>query len=377
MVVHVLHVIDGLGLGGAERMLVDLANVAVGRGERISVCVTRSDVTRAKDLDPRIKTLVLGRRRRIEPLAYLRLVQHVREERVDVIHVHQRSTFAFLLPLYATGLLRVPILFHDHYGTIESDARVPVPFRIGHRFIAQYVGVYDRLAQWAIGIGLPAGRVTTIPNAIDLQRIRAGTAEGMREELGIAADVPLGILVATLRRDKGIEVTLEAVAQSRHRGRFKLLIAGADGEADYVAVCRAQLQRLGLVDDVKLLGPRTDVPRLLAAVDFALMSSHTESGPLVIIEYLAAGLPIVSTAVGDIGRRVAAHGIPGFVKAGDVRAFRDALDELLDLPPAERRGRGALGPQLLDEHWDIKHVFAKWHALYRGLHQHASHAPAR
>jgi glycosyltransferase involved in cell wall biosynthesis len=360
---HVLHVIDGLGLGGAERMLVDIANRTVADGHRVSVCVTRDNVTLARELDSRVHVLVLARRARISPVGLAWLARFIRTDRVDVIHVHLRSNLAFVLQLRALRAIATPIVFHDHYGTIEVDTAVPVWFRIGHRFVDRYVGVYDKLTAWARGAGMPAARTTTIPNALDLSRFGA-PASPIRGELGIGS-ATLAVMVATLRRDKGIEVLLDALARTAAREQLRVLVAGTDGEPAYAAQCKARCSELGLDRVVTFLGGRTDVPGLLAAADLALLSSHTESGPLVLIEYLAAGLPIVSTRVGDIGRRLAGAGVPGFVAAGDAAAFARELDALLALTPAERRARGELGKQILVEGWDIRSAMPRWYSVYR------------
>lgn len=362
---HVLHVIDGLGLGGAERMLVDLANQTVADGHRASACVTRDHLALAPELDPRVHLLVLARRARISPPSLLRLARFIRRERVDVLHVHMRSNLAFVLQLRATRAIRTPIVFHDHYGTIELDTSIPLWFRIGHRFVDRYVGVYDKLVAWAQRAGIPAARTATIPNALDLTRFTGAPAAPIRARLAIDPAAPVALLVASLRRDKGVDLLLDAVARAAARAQLHVLIAGADAEPAYAAHCRARARELGLDRTVHFLGGRTDVPNLLPAADLALLSSHTESGPLVLIEYLAAGLPIVATTVGDIGRRLAALGVPGFVPAGDPAAFARELDRLLALPPAARRARGALGRQILADGWDLRRVMPRWYALYR------------
>ena len=359
-----LHVIDGLGLGGAERMLVDIANRTVVDGHRVSVCVTRDNVTLARELDPRVRLLVLARRARVSPLGLLRLRRVIRAERVDVIHAHLRSNVAFVLQLRIVRAIRTPIVFHDHYGTIEVDTSIPAWFRVGHHFIEHYVGVYDKLTAWARSAGIDAARTSTIPNALDLSRFVGAPVSELRGELGIGATT-LAVMVATLRRDKGIEVLLDAVAQSSTREQLRIVIVGTDGDQPYAARCKARCSELGLDRTVTFLGGRTDVPSLLPVADLALLTSHTESGPLVLIEYLAAGLPIISTRVGDIGRRLAELGVPGFVAPGDVAAFARELDTVLVLTPTERRARGELGRKVLVEGWDIRSAMPRWYAVYR------------
>jgi glycosyltransferase involved in cell wall biosynthesis len=361
---HVLHVIDGLGLGGAERMLVDIANRTVADGHRASVCVTRSDVTRAHELDRRVELLVLNRKKSVAIRETARLVSWIRMHRVDVIHSHMRSSTAYLALLRAMRVISVPIVFHDHYGTIELDDSVPLWFRIGRRYIHHYVGVYERLSVWAREAGMPASRVSTIPNGVDFARFAGAPTISLRDVLGSEPIRPVGILVATIRREKGIELLLDALAKARHRDAAHILVVGHAADASYFAECTRRTEELGLGSHVTFLGSRSDVPSLLRSVDFALLTSHTESGPLVLLEYVVAGLPFVATLVGDIGRRIESHGIPAFVPPGDAGAFARALDELVGLSREERAQRGERGRRVVTDQWDIRHAMPNWYEIY-------------
>lgn len=361
---HVLHVIDGLGLGGAERMAVDIANATARAGLRVSFCITRAVDGLSSELAAQIDVLRLDRRWRYELAPVLRLMRYVRREHVDVVHVHMRSSMALLLPLRAIGVLARPIVFHDHYGTIEEDLSVPRWFRLGRRWIDVYVGVSPLLGTWARDSGMPADRVQVIENAIDLRRfaVRRDPAR-LRAELGLGPDTKLGLIVANVRHEKGIETAIEAIAKARHGHRVHLAVAGALAEPPYLASLRALAVKHGLERRLTFLGPRDDVPQLLGGCDFALSASHTESGPLVLIEFMSAGVPFVATRVGDIGHRLAAAGIPGFVPPRDPGTMAVALDELLGLSTGQGAERTARGRALLVE-FDFQHVLPRWLDVY-------------
>jgi len=363
-VVHVVHVIDGLGLGGAERMLVDIANATARDGHRVTVCITRDNTLQRAALDERIEILVLGRKRRLDVAPTARFIRWVRSNAVDVLHVHMRSSLSFMLALRLLRLIRTPIVFHDHYGTIEIDPSVPRWFRAGRRMIDQYVGVYERLTEWAIGAGVDRSRAITIANALDLTRLQASRKIDLRAELAIPRDRVLAILVATVRRDKGIEMLVEAVSRMTPHDRLQVLLVGGEPDPAYAAECRALVAKLGLETSITFVGPRSDVPGLLECADIGLLSSHTESGPLVLVEYLAAGLPIVATTVGNIGRSLERAGVPGFVAPRDVAGFARALEEVVELASEARRARGAIGKALITKEWDIQAAMPAWYSAY-------------
>jgi glycosyltransferase involved in cell wall biosynthesis len=359
-----MHAIDGLGLGGAERVLVDLANATVRDGHRVTVCVTRNDLTRRPELDPRVELLVLGRTRSISPTAIARLRRYLHAENVDVIHAHMRSTAAHMLLLRGARVVSIPVIVHDHYGSIETDKSVPLWFRLGHRFASYYVGVSDQLRDWARAVGMPRERSTTISNPIDLTRFEHASAAPVREEMNIPAAASIGIVVATLRPDKGIDLLIEALAALRDPNVCVLLV-GADGDPTYAQRCRDLTRDHALEGTVRFLGGRIDVPALLKAADFGVLPSRSESGPLVLVEYLASGLPIVATRVGDIGRKLADAGVPGFVAPGDAGALEAGLRALLALTRAERAARAEGGRAAVTQGWEVRNSMSRWYEVYR------------
>ena len=257
----------------------------------------------------------------------------------------------------------VPVLLHDHYGKIEVDASVPLWFKAwGRHFVTSYVGVTPRLAEWARRAGIPPARISVVENALDLARLRPAGVVDVRRECNLPKQAPLGIVVCGIRQEKGIDFLLEALA--RQRRLFHVVIVGPDADARYAAECRTLTARMGLDDRVTFLGPRSDVPAFLAGCDFALMPSRSESGPLVLIEYMAAGLPVVSTRVGATAERIAASGGQIFTRPGDVASFAAAVDELLALTSAERLARGAWGPPFVAKAFDIRDAVPVWEDIY-------------
>lgn len=364
---HIMHVIDSLAVGGAERMLVELANQTTGDGHQVSVCVTRSQTTLAKDLDGQIKTWVLNRTKRFDWIAMRRFARLVARERVDVLHSHGRSSFSFLALLKTLGAVRQPIVMHDHYG-IEIDSAVPLWFKFwAKREVGHYVGVSQSLSQWAQSAGLLNNRISVIHNVLDLSRIETAASLPIRDELSIACDVPLGIVIGGVCREKGIDVLIDAVTRSKRGRAGKILIVGAARDAEYSIHCREQAAAAGLRDTILFLGERLDVANLMKSVDFALIPSISESGPLVLIEYMAAGLPFVATKVGGISQRVAELNVPEFVAAGDSEALAGALDRLLATNCSKRRQRARLGQDAVSSYFDIRRTMPRWYEVYESV----------
>jgi glycosyltransferase involved in cell wall biosynthesis len=361
---HIMHVIDSLSVGGAERMLVDIANSTAVEGHQVSACATRHRGDLAAGLRPEIKFWELKRQRRFDWRAMRLFATLVQDSDTDIFHAHGRSTFAFLAFSKALGLIDCPIVIHDH-EYVDSDSTVPYWFRwAAARWASHYVGVYSKLEAWANEAGIPRDRVSIIQNALDLERIRAAPPGGIREEFNIPDDIPIGIVVGGQQYIKGTDVLINAMAQSSYRDRARLLIVGDTNDPAYFGDCCAQVESLGLNESITFLGKRLDVASLLKSVDFAVLSSRSESGPLVLIEYMACGLPFVATNVGGVANKVAELGVSGFVPPNDSLALASALDELLELSPVERSQRGKIGEEIAEQYFNISNRLPEWLRVY-------------
>lgn len=362
---RILHVIDSLAIGGAERMLVDIANASAADGHQVGVCITRSSRNDlAKELRPDVGLHVLKRTKRFD-LAALHTFSHFVQERdFQIIHVHGRSSFSFCAAAAMLHPTRIPLILHDHHG-IEIDQRIPLWFRLwGRRYLAKYIGVYEKLRTWAITSGVCPEDIAVIGNGIDLARLEAAPTSDIRRQLGILDETLMGIVVAGLRPEKGIDLLIESL--SRCAGlNIKILIAGSIQDDGYIQQCKAWAEEKGVVNQLIFLGERKDVASLNRVVDFALVPSRSESGPLVLIEYLASGLPVVAFRVGDIAQAASEHGIPGLVAPNDTAAFAEALNALVQSSLSERQARGRLGRTIAQQHFSIQSKMPSFYEVYR------------
>jgi glycosyltransferase involved in cell wall biosynthesis len=364
--VRVMHVIDSLALGGAERMAVELANRCAQDGNDVSLCATRRNGPLAALLDSRVHLEVLGRRSRLDLGPMWRHANDCRTRNAELFHVHGRSSFSLMAALCGLRLTRGRLLLHDHTPLKPGDV-VPTWFRTwGRHWVGHYVGVSEMHRDWARGAGIADARVSVIPNAIALEPFRAAEPADLRKELGIDMHVPLGIVVGNLRAQKGIDLLIAAMSSTKSPAAAlaTFVIVGRDGDdPDYGALCRREAARLG--NRVRFLGARNDVPRLLRAADFAVVPSRYESGPLTLIEAMAAGLPVIGTCVGDIGLRAHALGVEGLVPPGDTNGLAAAIDTLLGLSREVRAARGRIAQAVAFEQFDIATVMKRWYDLYK------------
>src|SRR5262249_6732503 len=123
----------------------------------------------------------------------------------------------------------------------------------------------------------------------------------VRREMNVAADAFVVIQVARLVEIKDHQTALKTLSIAKSDPRIRLVFVGEGPEEGAI---RAGARQLGLGDQVRFLGLRNDVPQLLRASDAFLLTSQNEGIPLTVLEAMAAGLPVVSTAAGGVGELV-------------------------------------------------------------------------
>jgi glycosyltransferase involved in cell wall biosynthesis len=228
--------------------------------------------------------------------------------------------------------------------------------RCADAFVAVSPADRDRMERLE---GVPADKLRVELNAY-VPRTGPRPPARLREELGLDAGVPLVATAAILRPQKALHVLLDAMA--RLRTPAHLVVAG-DG------VCRADLERradaLGVAARTHFLGLRDDVDAILAGADVAAMSSDFEGTPLFAFECMAAGTPLVATAVGGLPDMLEDGRSAILVPRRDPVALAAALDRLLD-SPAERATLAAAAAQRLAR-YRIDAVAGRFADLYREL----------
>jgi glycosyltransferase involved in cell wall biosynthesis len=262
-----------------------------------------------------------------------------------------------------TGFLRAhPVeVFHCHVGTGCEDwdgvrlaraAGCPavvqtqhLPYLVAHprkraalrhaiEEVDLLVGVSEGVRRTYERVGVPPERFVTVPNGVAPLDRRPGRADA-RRALGVPPDVPLVLTIGRLTHMKD-QATLLAAAPAllaRHPGARVVLVGDGPLRGDLVRAAAG----LGVAGSVCLPGSRPDARRLMAAADVFVLTSRHEGMPLVALEAMEAGLPVVGTRV--IGtEEVVDDGVTGvLVPPGDAVALAGALADLLDSPGRRRR----------------------------------------
>jgi len=242
-----------------------------------------------------------------------------------------------------------------------------VAIRLGTRF-SPFVDriLYNSTSAMAQheALGYAPERSMWIPNGFDLDRFRPDpSARGsVRSELGIAPEAPLLGHFARFHPEKNQTLFLEALAALPPVVHGVLAGQGIRPDQPPLA---AAIQRLGLSGRAHLLGERTDLPRLTAALDVAVSPSWNEGFSNALGEALACEVPCVATRVGDSEGLVGTSGRT--VQPGDLATMTGALQELLTLTPAARGALGELGRQRMEAAFSLGAVARHYELLYESV----------
>jgi glycosyltransferase involved in cell wall biosynthesis len=352
--VHVL--IDSLTWGGAELLLADLAEGAGGHGLELSVSFlfTAEDSVASRLRGAGLKPEPVGARSLADPRTFRLVRRHLARLRADVVHTHLQ--YSDLLGGVAARTLGIPAVSTVHVMDPRETPRERVRARLvvlaRRRCHRQVITVSDHIRFAYLGLGADRPEhVLTVHNGIAAHPA-PGSGARVRAELGLSPEDAVVAVIAVLRPGKGHDLAVAAVEEVRRTlPGVRLLIAGEGPARDDVVRLSA---RLG--GDVVLSGHRDDVMAVLDAADVLLHPSHTDAFPTVLLQALAAGVPIVASGVG---------GIPEIVQDGQTGllvpppltggAFAARLEELLRDGNLRRtfaeRGRELFAAEFTAEHW--------------------------
>ncbi|MEJ7731660.1 MAG: glycosyltransferase [Polyangiaceae bacterium] len=356
---HIVHVVLSLGLGGQEVLILELCRELARRGERVTViCLTEGGALRGEFGE--IPVVEMPRRGGVDIALLARLWRRLRGERADVVHTHNTAPLVYGAP--AGRLARVGRVIHTKHGSRAGGRRTLLLARGASRLVDAFVAVSPATAEVARQAEhAPSDRLTVIPNGIPVERYRrdAAARARVRAELGIPGEAVVIASVGRFVEDKDYPLLVRAASPLLGDG-LRLLVVGDGPTLEQVRAAVPERARPFVV----LPGQRRDVPDVLSACDVFALSSRTEGLPIALIEAMAAGLPVVATAVGGLPTTVPDDaGV--LVRYGDAAALGAALGAMAG--DADRRRRmGEAATRAAADRYSVARMTDAYLSLYRG-----------
>jgi glycosyltransferase involved in cell wall biosynthesis len=280
----------------------------------------------------------------------------------DVVHAHSIFFHVSLVAAVLTRFRKVPLVTTAHLGSPEElGGKVAMATSLFENTVGR---VILRRSDAVIAVSRAVGdhiakvmkhreRLHVIPNGVDLTRFKPSPAH----------EGPVRVMVVgRLIFNKGPQFVVEAAPKVLARYPDTRFVFVGDGPME--EELRAEVTKLGIGGNVEFLGHRDDIPELLATGSMAVRASLSEGLPLVALEAMAAGLPVIATDVGGT-REVVDDGVTGYLlQPNDVEGLADRICRLAG-DAAMRVEMGARGRACVEDGYDWSRIAGRTVGVYR------------
>lgn len=312
----VLHIIDRLDVGGAERVFCELTDLLYKSRIDVSVLMFENQGSYYEKLNKDIPKVEYTRKGKFNFNSMSRLAAILKE--YDIIHVHLRHVYKYVAFVKLFWRVSNKIILHDHYGKIHADLSTPFLFRVLKP--KYYIGVSEELTSWAIKkLKVDNKCVFLLRNIV----VKNGCEETYRKE-GV-------VLVGNIKPVKNQLFAIEFIKDKN----LNLTIIGQIHDKNYHEKIVKKIKELNLTKKVHFIHNQIDVQEILPKFQLGLMTSFSESGPLVLIEYMAQNLPFISFKTGEVVNSIG-NDISDFIISNfKLTEWNQALNKLLEKNPKE------------------------------------------
>jgi glycosyltransferase involved in cell wall biosynthesis len=300
----ILHIIDTLSIGGAERVLVTLCNIFCERKYKIDVLTILTPGKYADELLPGIKVYSLNRKWKFDLVKLYKLSRIA--NRYDIVHVHMRHDLRYVFLSKVLFGFRAKIVSHDHYGDIILDPAVP---KFSKYILSRvtYAAVSLDLIEWAVNkVGLPRKELFLLSNIVQINKSSSNLKDAKQRAI---------LMVANIRPAKNIEFGLEIMRALKQVNRdYTLDIVGQINDKEYYLKILKYIDKYQLHQNVKLIHNCYNIQAIIPSYSLAIHTAKSESGPLVLIEYLGNSIPFVTYRTGRVVEQLE-NDLPEFIKS--------------------------------------------------------------
>ncbi|MGP9833503.1 glycosyltransferase [Marinobacter sp. NSM] len=354
----ILLVITGLGVGGAERQVCDLADGLNSLGHEVRLLyLTGAAVVRPASPAVAVDGLGMGK----NPLSFWGAVRtlkrHIESFRPDVVHSHMYHANIFVR--FARLTCSMPRLISTAHNTSEGGRLCSFFYRVTDTLADLSTNVSDEAVEAFVENGaVPKGRMVVVYNGIDLSRFHGEVTERQVD----TGDEFVLLAVGRLHPQKDYPNLLRAfcLLPRKHGDReLRLDIVGEGPERNKL---EALARELKIESRVHFLGIRSDVPELLNRADLFVLSSAWEGFGLVVAEAMACEKRVVATDCGGVAEVLGGNGF--LVPPSDHKALAEGIQKALAMSPNEAVRLGRAARDHIRSTFSLDVILSRWNEIY-------------
>ena len=328
-IINIALIIDSLDRGGAERLLVSLANNLDYEKYQVFVITTHHQGEFFTELNSNVHYFCLTSKCSLRICRLIRFVNIIKKNNIKIVHSHSHTAAYFVETIKEVFHLHYFHIMHDHYGLISENKVIQCLDSFFLKKINYYFGVSEQLYHYAISeIGIPKNKCEYLPNGINVPRLITQNKE----------KIFTIVQVGTISPNKNQIMSVKIAAQLQEMlPNFQWLLIGRLGDnRKYIDILKKEITYYNLQNKVFLLGDKSNIGFYLEKAHVGVLTSKFEALPMALIEYMAWGLPVIVTDVGDCRKIVEKSGGGKVLSFSDENNFSKYLFKLSINPDLSR-----------------------------------------
>ncbi len=302
----ILQVIDTLNVGGAEKVFIDMCSVLFENNQQVSALFLLESGALSSEFNPEIQKFELYRKNKwsVKKMKECSIILN----KFEIVHCHFRHVYRYVTLVNKLFPFNAKIILHDHYGSIDVDTKVP--FLFSSFFKPNfYIGVSNTLVKWAKNnLQLEDKNVFLLENII----IKNLQIKERKKNYDF-------ILVSNIKKIKNNQFAID-LAKKLNKS---LLLVGKNQDESYY-----QNIQNSLTDSIEIDATISNAQQVLHCAKFGLHTSFSETGPLVLIEYIAHGLPFLAYETGEVSKVLKNYFPLFFIDNFDINQWEERVKKI-------------------------------------------------
>lgn len=351
---RLLYLITGLGVGGAEKVVTELADQMLKRGHQVKIAYLKGEAIVCPQ-SSEIELIYLGfENLKSFRFAYQNYKKILENFQPDVVHAHMvhANIFARVSRIFVS----VPKLICTAHNSNEGGQLRMLAYKFTNHLSDLNTNVSDEASKSLIAKGaFNSNNLITVYNGIDLNKFIFFNKDIKSNELKFLS-------VGRFNAQKDYPNLLHAIAIFRQNPQHKEYILKIAGDGELRPQIEELIEHLGLKNNVTLLGRRNDIPQLMQEADFFILPSAYEGFGLVVAEAMACGAFVIATNSGGVAEVMGDTGI--LVPPQDSKALAEAIKQAVSKTPLEIQENNLKARQRVEELFSLENSVQNWLKLY-------------